>query len=464
VAISQKLRPYQLEAARAILQSVHEHRGLTISVEIARQGGKNELSAQLEVLLLTLHLSSGGQLVKCSPSFKPQTVNSMIRLKERLNDAGYASLWSPELGYMIRLGKARAIFFSADESANVVGATASILLEVDESQDVNADKYNKDFRPMGSTTNCTTVHYGTAWDDTCLLEQVKQANLELERKDGVRRHFEYDWQVVAKYNPNYAAYVEAERERLGPDHPLFTTQYELKPLHGGGGFLSDQQLAQIRGDHPRRRHYSEIADNPVIVAAIDVAGEDEEAEGEILRSAQPQKDSTVVTIAALYPAAQTIEGGPDLTRIQILEHYYRTGVQHAALHNQLVDLLKNVWPCRRVVIDATGVGRAVSSFLSTSLGRQVVIPFVFSAQSKSQLAYDLLAAINSGRLKMYNTPAEEELLFWSQMKKAKSAVRANKTLNFFVNPEEGHDDFLMSTALLVQAANAYRPRKAQGRK
>ena len=45
---------------------------------------------------------------------------------------------------------------------------------------------------MGATTNVTTVHYGTTWDDATLLEEVKQTNLELERMSGVKRHFRYD--------------------------------------------------------------------------------------------------------------------------------------------------------------------------------------------------------------------------------------------------------------------------------
>jgi hypothetical protein len=47
------LRPYQQEIADAILDSVWHRRGLTFSVEIARQGGKNELSARLEMLCLS---------------------------------------------------------------------------------------------------------------------------------------------------------------------------------------------------------------------------------------------------------------------------------------------------------------------------------------------------------------------------------------------------------------------------
>ena len=49
------LRPYQLEPGRAIADSVVNRRGLSFTVEMARQAGKNELSAQLEAYLLTLH-------------------------------------------------------------------------------------------------------------------------------------------------------------------------------------------------------------------------------------------------------------------------------------------------------------------------------------------------------------------------------------------------------------------------
>lgn len=148
--IRHALRPYQVEIGRAILGSVLGRRGLTFSVEIARQGGKNELSAQMEVLLLTLFMERGGNLVKCSPTFKPQTLNSMMRLKERLDDAGYAGVWESEAGYIVRMGRARQMFFSADAQSHVVGATAHILLEVDESQDVSREKFYKEFAPMGA--------------------------------------------------------------------------------------------------------------------------------------------------------------------------------------------------------------------------------------------------------------------------------------------------------------------------
>ena len=451
-----RLRPYQQEVALAILNSVFGRKGFTFSVEIARQGGKNELSAQLELLLLTLYMAEPQNLVKCSPTFKPQTVISLMRLKDRLNDAGFDSIWVAELGYIIRLGNARAIFLSADESANVVGNTAHILLEIDESQDVSKDKYTKEFKPMGATTNVTTVHYGTTWDDATLLEEIKQTNLELERRDGIKRHFRYDWQEVAKHNPDYLAYVEGERERLGDNHPLFLTQYCLLPIHGGGGYLSPQQRAQLRGEQPRRHHPDP---ERVYVAGIDLAGEAEEEEGAILRALKPRQDSTVVTIGELDFSVCDVQKQP---RVKVVEHYWWTGRKHAELYPQLVDILKNVWRCKKVLVDATGVGQPVSSFLRQSLGSRV-IPFTFTQQSKSELGFSLLAAINSGGLKMYAADGSPEYQeFWFEMEKAKSQYRPSQTINFYVDPVQGHDDFLMSLALLVEAAKQYSPRGARG--
>jgi len=134
--IFKQLRPYQLEAGMAILDSVGNDKGLTFTIEIARQGGKNELSSQLEMLLMLYFSSQSKNLIKCSPTFKPQTIVSMMRLKEKLTMAGLDGAWSTEMSYIIRLGNCRAIFLSAEPGASVVGNTAHLLLEVDEAQDV----------------------------------------------------------------------------------------------------------------------------------------------------------------------------------------------------------------------------------------------------------------------------------------------------------------------------------------
>ena len=232
--ISSPLRPYQVQVAKAIIDSALNKKGLSFSVEIARQGGKNELSSHLEILLLTIFAGTGGDIVKCSPTFKPQTRISIERLEKMLSIFGFGGLYGKSDGYIIQLGLARCLFLSADRQSSVVGHTAGILLEVDEAQDVDKDKFRKEFAPMASSTNTTMVFYGTTWDDFSLLEEVKQSNLEAARKDGIQRHFSFDWHEVSKYNPDYGSFVESEQSRLGEEHPLFRTQYRLLAISDGG--------------------------------------------------------------------------------------------------------------------------------------------------------------------------------------------------------------------------------------
>jgi hypothetical protein len=458
--IRQRLRPYQVEAGRAVLDSVFNRRGLTISVEIARQGGKNELSAHLEVLLLTVHMLTDADAIKCAPTFSPQAQVSMRRLWSRLQQAGLGPWCAREQGRAIRLGRARQVFLSAEPQSNVVGHTAQILLEVDESQDVDREKFDREFRPMAATTNATTVHYGTAWDDRTLLEQVKQTNLELERRDGVRRHFEYDWQVVATYNPAYGRYVEAERQRLGESHPLFLTQYCLRTIAGGGRLLSASQRAQLQGDHARQ---SRPRPGEMYVAGLDLGGQEAEAGVSRPETVTPGgHDATVLTIArVLYPPSDALVQEP---RLEVVEHRAWVGESHDRLFGALVDLLREVWRVRRVAVDATGLGETMSRLLASALGSEAVTAVKFTGERKSRLGYDLLAAVNGGRLKMYAADSSAEYRqFWRETERARVAYRANETMNFYVDPAEGHDDYLTSLALTVEAASGARPRTARGR-
>lgn len=455
-----KLRTYQLEVARAAVNSIQKSMGLTLSVEIARQGGKNELSAHLEVLLLTLHMAEGGSLVKCSPTFRPQTLISIERLRDRLDDFGFGGVYRRNKGYIIQLGNARAVFLSAEGSSSVVGHTADLLLEIDEAQDVSKQKYAKEFRPMGSASNVTTVLYGTTWDSNTLLEEAKQSNLELERKDGTRRHFRYDWQEVGRHNPDYLRFVEAERDRLGEGHPLFRTQYALLPVTCGGGFLSRAQIALMLGEHDRQSHPAQCSERKTpYVAGIDLAGEhDREVpleDGAVNHRGKGQ-DSTVITIAG-------VGGSASQPALRVVEQYRWTGTPHSRLYTQMVSILRDVWNCRRIVVDATGIGQPVASFLRQELGSRVV-PFVITSKSKSDMGFELLSFINSGRLKLYRQDGSDEyretLL---ELERARVQYRPNQTMNFYVDPNEGHDDFLVSLALLVQAAKGVGPREAKGR-
>ena len=461
-----RLRPYQCLPGRAIIGSALNGRGLSFTVVMARQAGKNELSAHVELFLLAKNARRSLDGVKCAPTFNPQGGISLRRLWSRIAEAGLAPLAAREDGHSIRLGRARQLFLSAEATANVVGHTASLLLEVDEAQDVDREKFDREFRPMAATANATTVYYGTPWDDTTLLEQAVQSNRERERRDGVRRHFQYDWAAVAELNPDYGRYVEGERERLGENHPLFLTQYALKTVSGGRLFRAGQR-AQLQGTQPRQSVPTNRGES--YVAGLDIGGQElgEPGASTMLRVGSGrarEHDPTVLTVVRVVaPASDAIVQEP---RLEVVEHLTVAGEKHDELFVRLADVLGRVWRVRRVTVDATGLGETLARLLARTLGPSVVRPLRLSAESKSRVGYNLIAAVNGGRLKMYAADGSAEWAeFWRQMELARVAYRTSRTMNFFVDPASGHDDYLMSLALVVEAARDLdpQPRVARGR-
>lgn len=434
------LRPYQVEPLQAIVRSVLQRQGLTFTVMFARQMGKNELSAHLEAYLLNLFQRAGGTIVKTAPTFQPQLLVSKTRLESLLDNPLDAGRWKSERGYMIRLGKARAVFLSGGAGASVVGATASLLLEVDEAQDFDFEKYQRDFRPMASTANATTVLYGTAWSEDDTLWRQKLHNLEAERRDGVRRHFESDWRVLADMDELYRRFVEGERQRLGEEHPLFMTQYALQPLTSAGRLFSPAMLERMAGKHPRRQL---PAEGTGVVAGLDVGG-----------GGAGEHDASVLTVAAVAPHAVA---GVFLPRLHIIEHIVWQGEDLTALSVQTAELART-WQVQRLVVDATGIGAGAASFLSAALGAERVEPFVFSPGAKSRLGYVLLAAVGAGRVQMYADDGSPEYReFWAQCRACRREALPGQQMRFFVPAEEGHDDYVMSLALCVHAAGLAGP-------
>ena len=198
-----KLRAYQVEVAQAICDSVIHQRGLTFVVMFPRQSGKNELQAQIETYLLMLFSQLNAEIVKVSPTWRPQTINAMRRLERVLKrNLLTRNAWKKKAGYIYEIGSANIYFFSGGRNANIVGATASTLLEVDEAQDVSIPKFDKDIAPMAASTNATRVFWGTAWTSRTLLARELAAAQVTEQRDGIKRVFILTAdQVAADFQP-----------------------------------------------------------------------------------------------------------------------------------------------------------------------------------------------------------------------------------------------------------------------
>jgi hypothetical protein len=468
-----KLRKYQIQVARAIVDSVINKRGLSFVVIFPRQSGKNELQAQIETYILTMFSRTDAEIVKISPTWKPQTMNAMRRLQRVLErnlitmGKWWKEKWLKEQGYIYRFGNARIFFMSGGPASNIVGATASTLLEVDEAQDVFQAKFDKDISPMAASTNATRVFWGTAWTSRTLLARELRAAREAEKVDGIQRAFVLTAEDVAREAPAYGKFVAEQVAKMGRQHPLVKTQFFSEEIDAEGGMFPPARRALMQGKHEKQ----EAAQPGFLYALLlDVAGEDEGAvDGDKVHRGESdaglvnqKRDSTALTVVQvdLSSLSDDLIQAPSY---HVVCRYLWTGVKHTTLYGQIKALAEH-WEARYLVVDSTGVGAGLASFLGKALGENRVIPYVFTQKSKSDLGWGWLAVIETGRYKEYavSNPLSAisdplQAVFWQQIENCQSMVLdgPGKLMRWGVpdgtrdatTGELVHDDLILSAAL-----------------
>ncbi len=236
----------------------------------------------------------------------------------------------------------------------------------------------------------------------------------------------------------------------------FRTQYLLEPLAGDDRLFPPRLRAMLEGSHPRLVRPGDA--DGTYVAGLDLAGETAPGSG-------ARRDATVLTIGRVqYPGDGPLAGEP---HVEVVETVAWTGASYDALYAELATLLGDVWRIARIAIDATGLGGPAVRFLSRRLGDDHVEPVVFTAERKSELGYALLAAAHTGRLRMFaGDGSSGHRAIWHELERARVEYRTDRKMRFFVPENEGHDDHVVSLALLMAAAQTSRPpaeRVARGR-
>ena len=135
-----------------------------------------------------------------------------------------------------------------------------------------------------------------------------------------------------------------------------------------------------------------------------------------------------------------------------------------------MDLARNVWKLSALIVDATGVGAGLSSFLADRLSsgprRIIVEPFLFTGKSKSDLGWAFVGLIDGGRIKEYaDDGADITRIYRHQLAACTYEVLPGpgKLLRWSVPASRGHDDLLISTALTARLdAIDWRDRTARG--
>ncbi len=437
------LRRYQLEAARSVLGLVSAGEGGAAALVFSRQSGKDETLARLFAYLLARYRHLERFVVVGAPTIRPQSVVARRRLVSRLRTPLHRG-WRLAEGYRVTLGKAGVSFMSADPEANARSETASLLLVANEAQDIEPGHWDATFAPMAASANAPLVVSGTPWMAGSLLSRERAITR------GLGTLYEADWRRVAEELPAYGAYVRAQMAKLGERHPFVRTEYELQEIGSEGGLFPPGRQAQMRGEHERQ---AAATAGKTYALLVDVAGEDEDQSDEVeARGREKRRDSTALTVVEV-DLATVKDAALARPTYRVVDRREWVGRKHTELYATLTDLALSVWRARYLVVDATGIGAGLASFLGARLQRTrcEVHAFVFTQKSKSDLGWAFVGTVESGRYKEYaQDGAVETGRFWAQVEDCQYVVMPGpgKVMRWGVPEALGHDDLLVSAALV----------------
>ena len=489
---------YQLEPARAVLQSVVNRKGEEFLLVMARQSGKNELVAQLLVYLLNVLQRSGGQMVYAA--LGDGVGRGLRRLEERLDNEWNRDRWKRE-GRPARrtLGRASVVFVSSHPQAHARGETAHHLLVVDELQDQDAAHLQAVFQPMRAANNATAVYLGTVRTTYDALWRKKEELERLQARDGLQRVFMVGPEAVCEENAAYERFLAREIKKLGRKHPPIASEYFLEPLDEESGLFPRRRVALMRGRHSRQctvnsEHGS--VGGELFVATLDVAGIAEAATGLEAGLGNAGRDYTACTIFRVRGAECAMGNGKrehsiadspfsmvngpvfeavDLFVDQGSQHFKEHADGQPSLARQLAAFLAH-WQVAYLVGDATGVGEGLLNWLAAAFGTAMgVTAFKFTRRSKAQLGTDFLALVETNRFKYFRVEQEYDDAWWfyEQARHCVYELEAGRPmethLRWFV-PQTArvstptgrkavHDDRLLSAALVAEVDRLIREGK-----
>lgn len=371
-----KLYGYQKPFSRRILHSLIVNDGATLTALFSRQSGKSETVANTVVAAMIML----PRLAKVYPellgkferglwvgAFAPTDGQTDIiygRIISRLtSDHALQFLQDPEIAdrlvkvpgkvptYKLKNCGSFVSRQTAHPKAKIEGRTYHIIL-IDECQDADEVVVNKSIKPMGASTNATTIFIGTPTYTKGVFYRQIQVNKRNSTKRGTYdSHFEADWKEVARWNPNYKKFVEGERLRIGEDSDEFRLSYRLHWLLDKGMFTTSDLLDTL-GDQTMKA-VPAWTQTPVVVG-IDCAR---------------KTDSTIVTVVFVdwdRPDEMgffnhRILAWLDLENLDWEEQYYRIveflstynifkiGVDEGGLGDVVIDRLRRLMPHVEIV-------------------------------------------------------------------------------------------------------------------
>jgi hypothetical protein len=447
-----ELFPYQIPIAYRYIESLIIGDGEEFTLIACRQSGKSEVLSNVIAAMMVilpklapiyptwLSKFSKGLFVGVFAPVEDQAETIFGRVVSKLtSEHALDFLLDPELddkaasggargkGKIITLKKSgsHCRMTTCNPKAKIESKTYHLAL-VDEAQGADSTMITKSIKPMLAFNNGTLVLSGTATREKCYFYNMIQYNKrrDINGKRGHRQsHFEYDYKVASKYNPNYAKFIAKEKLRLGEDSDEFRMSYKNEWILEKGMFVTEDRLNSL---YDESMSFVRQWWKTPIVAGIDVA-----------RS----NDSTVVCAVWVdwdHP------DGLGFYEHRVLNWLEINNVEWEQQYFQIVDFLRN-YDVLRVGVDSQGVGGAVAERLALLLPHIEVTPISSDSKAQNDRWVHLTELIQReqilfpGHSKAKRTKAWKK--FHQQMSDLEKVYRGKYMLAAAPNERNAYDDF-----------------------
>lgn len=464
--------PYQEQFSKRVIRSVLENDGEEITSLFSRQSGKSETisltSGGLMIILPQLanmpmfaddprlKMFKDGMWIGIFAPSQRQAQTTYNRIKARIQskpaqmilaDPEFNLYFTTSNGQTVSLSNGSFVTaISASDGSNIEGESFKLII-CEECQDISNFKIRKSIHPMGAAYNATIVKIGTATTHKGDFYDAIQRNKrnDAEKKSHIRNHFEYDYKVASKYNPNYAKYVEKEKARLGEKSDEFRLSYCLEWIIERGMFIDISIFEPQCGEFTLDRvPYDKVATH---VAGIDLGG---------------KGDSTIITMVEVnwaIPAILESRVNDETGEEEVYEayntyikdwHMIENEPDYEQQYPEVCDYLDH-WKVARIVCDATREASFAHRLKANR--REEVIPYIFTTKSKSELYKHLDKEIAAGRARFCagdNTRYTKEYqLFLEQMGDLQKGYSGQYMVVAHPDEKGAHDDYCDSWALAV---------------
>lgn len=412
------LRGPQAEILMKAERFIGQHQGGIMPIMISRQAGKNDIAAILQRrhLWRDQYASLPSIWIRTAPTHRPQIVNSKKRLREMLKLSSKNGIGHPlfdnarlikEEGYIWRVGNASVEFLSSGPQSNVVGATASKCLDMDEAHKVSKAKFDEDFAPFTANTAAGTLLWGVASNGLDTIEECRKKNIEDGRPD---LNLYYPCEVWMEVHAPYRIHVEDRIKKLGYDHPIIKTQYRLKSVAAEGRYLTDAHVrALLSGGHERER---KPRPGKTYHMLVDIAAGNEEFNPDNLMEGEEDTD-TDSSVIWIYEVSSILCSNGVFPVIRIVDLSWLTGVALPLVEREVLERFR-YWNPDKLTVDAVGVGRQIAEAASLKFGPEAVNKYIADSTSVSEDCFDLQARLNFNAVQMFKDDGSPE---WAEFER-----------------------------------------------